>query len=370
MNQEKIGKFIFQKRKEKKLTQGDLASLLGVTEKSVSNWENGRNMPDLALFKPLCEALDISINELLSGEKLAQANYQEKLEENIVNTINYTRKNSIKQIIPIFIMTIGLLVSLSSTIIFITENSWSAISSLLGVIAFILGVILSTSNFSLKFRIIIPIILSFVVLASLLAIDYINVELDRGAPMYRINTYTANGMTIYDTLFYDVYICPRTFIEDKKRVFYPNYQKKKTRFITANSKYSSTSIQNFCNKKASERLIAIQKNIKKTKYIVISKSSNEIKDDKTYTTDYLFQKYEIVKKIDNYLEIKDIISNVSKAEYAPVINLNEYEYLFQLYDEDDYELAEITYNKIYDGNEVLNISLSQKQKDNLNKYFE
>ena len=63
MNQEKIGKFIAEKRKERNLTQEQLAEKLGVTNRSISNWENGKNMPDLSLFKPLCNELNISINE-------------------------------------------------------------------------------------------------------------------------------------------------------------------------------------------------------------------------------------------------------------------------------------------------------------------
>lgn len=74
MNQEKIGNFISECRKKKKLTQSELAERLGVTDKSVSNWENGRNMPDLSLFKPLCEELDISINDLISGERVMMIN--------------------------------------------------------------------------------------------------------------------------------------------------------------------------------------------------------------------------------------------------------------------------------------------------------
>ncbi len=54
MNQEKIGKFISECRKGEKITQSQLAEQLGVTDRSVSNWENGKNMPDLSLFKPLC----------------------------------------------------------------------------------------------------------------------------------------------------------------------------------------------------------------------------------------------------------------------------------------------------------------------------
>ena len=68
MNQEKIGKFIAKCRKDKKMTQSELSEKLGVTDKSIGNWENGRNMPDLSLFKPLCDVLGITINDLLSGE--------------------------------------------------------------------------------------------------------------------------------------------------------------------------------------------------------------------------------------------------------------------------------------------------------------
>ena len=70
MNQEKIGKFISECRKEKKITQEQLAVQLGVTSKSISKWENGNCLPDAAKYKPLCEILGITVNELFSGERL------------------------------------------------------------------------------------------------------------------------------------------------------------------------------------------------------------------------------------------------------------------------------------------------------------
>ena len=96
MNQEKIGKFIAELRKEKGMTQLELANNLGITDRAISKWENGRGMPDLSLLTPLCEMLGVSINELLSGEILDNKNYQEKFEENIINTIDYTERK-IKQ---------------------------------------------------------------------------------------------------------------------------------------------------------------------------------------------------------------------------------------------------------------------------------
>ena len=70
MNQGKIGKFISDCRKEKQLTQEQLAVQLGVTSKSISKWETGNCLPDASKYKPLCEILGITVNELFSGERL------------------------------------------------------------------------------------------------------------------------------------------------------------------------------------------------------------------------------------------------------------------------------------------------------------
>ena len=71
MNQIKIGKFISDCRKEKQLTQEQLAVQLGVTSKSISKWENGNCLPDASKYKSLCEILGITVNELFSGERLS-----------------------------------------------------------------------------------------------------------------------------------------------------------------------------------------------------------------------------------------------------------------------------------------------------------
>lgn len=92
MNQEKIGKFISRKRKEKKLTQLEFAEQLGVTDRSVSNWENGKNMPDLSLFQPICEILNITINDLMSGEVIDDKNYKSTFEQNVVNAFSNIEK--------------------------------------------------------------------------------------------------------------------------------------------------------------------------------------------------------------------------------------------------------------------------------------
>lgn len=119
MNQEKTGKFIAELRKEKNMTQIDLADKLGITDRAVSKWENGRGMPDLSLLAPLCEILGVSINELLSGERLDKKDYQEKLEDNIINTINYTDKkiNKTKRVLIAALSVILILTAATAAIV-------------------------------------------------------------------------------------------------------------------------------------------------------------------------------------------------------------------------------------------------------------
>lgn len=83
MDQKRIGAFIAQCRKEKNLTQMQIAELLGITNQAVSKWENGRGMPDVSLLQPLCDVLGISLNELFSGEHISAEEYKGKAEENI-----------------------------------------------------------------------------------------------------------------------------------------------------------------------------------------------------------------------------------------------------------------------------------------------
>ena len=71
MDQQKIGRHLAEMRKEKQLTQAQLAETLGVSDRSVSRWENGATMPDISLFRPLCAALDMTLDEFLSGESSA-----------------------------------------------------------------------------------------------------------------------------------------------------------------------------------------------------------------------------------------------------------------------------------------------------------
>ncbi len=81
MNQIKIGEFIAERRKEKNLTQAQLAEKLLITDRAVSKWERGKSLPDASIMIELCEILGISVNELLCGEKISMENKNEKNEQ-------------------------------------------------------------------------------------------------------------------------------------------------------------------------------------------------------------------------------------------------------------------------------------------------
>lgn len=99
MNQEKIGKFISKQRKEKQLTQEQLAEKLGISKNAVSKWERGLSLMDISLIEPLCNILDVTIPELLHGEIISKKEKDKKNEEtiNIVITISKEKINNYKR---------------------------------------------------------------------------------------------------------------------------------------------------------------------------------------------------------------------------------------------------------------------------------
>ena len=92
-----LGERLYELRKKKGLSQEEVAEKLNVTRQSVSKWETGKCMPDLSLFPELCKVLDITINDLISGEKVDNEKYINTLEVNMVklaDSLKKKRKNS------------------------------------------------------------------------------------------------------------------------------------------------------------------------------------------------------------------------------------------------------------------------------------
>ena len=235
MNQEKIGKFIAKCRKTKNMTQQELAEKLGVSDRTVGNWENGRNMPDLSLFKPLCSELNISLNDLMSGEKVKEREYQEKLEANTINIIDYTNKKieNRNNFIGLIFITFGVLISITAIAIFPSESSWGSIYSILGAIISLIGVSRFTKRLSYPKRLISNFGYFFIFISVLMTIDYIGVVNIHQAPRFSLVKVSGENIVYYDTLFYDVVRC--------------NVNKDNETFkVIKNQKYDRDNIDGYC----------------------------------------------------------------------------------------------------------------------------
>ena len=118
MNQTKIGKFIQEKRKSVNLTQEELAEKLGVTDRAVSKWERGLNMPDASIMLDLTNILGISVNELLSGEVIKKEDYMNKAEDKLIE-LQAKNQSYAKQLLTLewVISILGLLIFLPLTYI-------------------------------------------------------------------------------------------------------------------------------------------------------------------------------------------------------------------------------------------------------------
>ena len=106
----KIGKFIAEKRKNKNLTQIELAQKLNITDRAISKWERGKSMPDSSIMLDLCEILEISVNELLTGEEIEMKDYNKQTELNLIEMVRQ-KEESDKRLLnmEIVIMIMGLI---------------------------------------------------------------------------------------------------------------------------------------------------------------------------------------------------------------------------------------------------------------------
>lgn len=146
MDQIKIGRFIKQKRKEKGMTQSKLAEKLGVTDRAISKWENGNCMPDSGIIADLCKILNVTINDLFSGEIVDMKDNEKKLEENLLE-ITKLKQDREKQL-----MNLEIFIGILATMVFLIcafvasflniENIYKILLVVLGLILFLVGCVI------------------------------------------------------------------------------------------------------------------------------------------------------------------------------------------------------------------------------------
>ena len=138
MNQEKIGKFISLSRKNKRLTQEQLAEKLSVSINAVSKWERGLNLPDVSLMEKLCEVLDFTLNELFAGEKLTNEEMVRKSEKNIMSLMMTLKQLRIVEVFTQILIGVGIALTISSFFI-LTKINQKVVFTIIGLFIWIFG---------------------------------------------------------------------------------------------------------------------------------------------------------------------------------------------------------------------------------------
>ena len=115
MNQQEIGRFISDRRKHKGLTQTQLAEILGVSDKSISRWENDKTMPDISMYEPLCEILDIQISELLYARKMTDKEKTVQGEKSALNIFKTKSQLQTFAILTEILIFIGIIITITLT---------------------------------------------------------------------------------------------------------------------------------------------------------------------------------------------------------------------------------------------------------------
>ena len=150
MDQIKIGKFIAECRRKQGLTQMQLAEKLGITDRAVSKWENGRSMPDSSIMLDLCMVLKITVTDLLNGEVVTMDNYKEKYEKNILDMVKQKEeadKSLLLLELVIGIFSIIILLGFTFLASFLEMQTWLRITLI------VLGFVFSLVGISFALRI-------------------------------------------------------------------------------------------------------------------------------------------------------------------------------------------------------------------------
>lgn len=143
MDQIIIGRFVAQERKRKGYTQKQLSEKLGISDKTVSKWERGNGFPEVSLLLPLCRELDITVNELLVGERVSEEDYRKKAEENMVNLVKEAQESKKKIILSAMVAALTIVAATPLFVIagaILMENWIRVLLMGIGIVVIILGI--------------------------------------------------------------------------------------------------------------------------------------------------------------------------------------------------------------------------------------
>jgi len=212
MDRKKIGMKIAYARKKKNLTRQELADTLNITTRTVMNWEKGKCLPDYSVLIPLCDVLDISIDELLDNEN------NEDVVQLILNYLDRNRQINLKekQFVGKILLIGGIFIVLFILFIFPPYHMISFDTNrfiYVGIILSLLGFTLINNKYRFNKRIFLNVLLFCLFFIILNGYDILNIILNNYPPRFYTAGITDSTSCAYNTLFYDVYRC---FNQDDK----------------------------------------------------------------------------------------------------------------------------------------------------------
>ncbi len=205
MDQKKIGQFLQILRKEKKLTQEQLAEKFNVSNRTVSRWETGSNMPDISVLVELAEFYEVDIKEIIDGERKSET-MKEETKETLVKVAEYTNEDKkqqylkMRKIIGGVLMGFGVFLAVSALAIFPNDSSWGSIYSTLGAIIFSVGLYQMICIY--KYRLICSIGCFFAIFSLLIFTDYLGVKLGHQVPRFAYEKTWSEDEIVFKAPFY------------------------------------------------------------------------------------------------------------------------------------------------------------------------
>lgn len=208
MDQKKVGLFLKILRKEKNITQEVLAETLNVSSRTVSRWETGSNMPDISLLVELAEFYQVSVPEIIDGERKSENMNQEtkataiKMAEYSKNELNTEKRKVISALIMIF----GVFIMISALATFPNESSWGSIYAVIGGIMLTAGIYFRVKSALIeRGSRILSIVGCVIVLFGIFTVsDYIAVSQFQQVPRFSYEKSYGENIVEHKTLFYTV----------------------------------------------------------------------------------------------------------------------------------------------------------------------
>lgn len=208
MEQKKIGLFLKELRKENNLTQEVLAEKLNVSGRTVSRWETGINMPDISMLVELSEFYQVSIPEIIDGERKSEKMHQETRDtaQKMAEYSNHEVKIEKQRVISYLLAMFGVFVIISALAIFPNDSSWGSVYAIIGGIILVIGIYLGAKSILVKRSSrILSVFGCIIILFSIFSMtDYIAVSQFHQVPRFSYCKSYGEDIVEHKTLFYTV----------------------------------------------------------------------------------------------------------------------------------------------------------------------